>query len=181
MFLDINMPAISGIDFYKSLQHKPLLIFTTSYSEFALEGFELDAIDYLLKPFTINRFEKAVSKANQVYNLVNNSAGNQSKYLMLKIDYGMVKVLLSDILFIEGLDNYLKIHLQNQLPLVVRLTMKSLLEKLDENEFIRVHRSYIVPVDKIKSIKQKLIQIGDEEIPVGKNYEENIKVILNKN
>jgi len=181
LFLDINMPAMSGLDFYKSLLHKPMLIFTTSYSEYAVESYGLDAIDYLLKPFTLSRFEKAVCKANDVYKMIHNAvAAEQSRYLMLKADYGVVKIMLSDILFIEGLDNYLKIHLQGQSPAVVRLTMKALMEKLNEKEFIRVHRSYIIPVNRIESVKRKLITIAGEEIPVGKNYEDNLKVILNK-
>jgi len=182
LFLDINMPAMSGVDFYKSLRHKPMLIFTTSYSEYALESYELDAIDYLLKPFTLSRFEKAVSKANEMYNLVHNAiVPEQSKYLMLKVDYGVVKVVLTEILFIEGLDNYLKIHLQNQSPVVVRLTMKALTEKLNEKEFIRVHRSYIVPINRIESVKQKIITIAGEEIPVGKNYEDDVKAVFKSN
>jgi len=182
LFLDINMPAMSGIDFYKALQHKPMLIFTTSYSEYALESYELNAIDYLLKPFTIARFEKSIIKANEIYNLVNNATiSEQLKYVMFKVDYGMVKVLLADILFIEGLDNYLKIHLQNQQPLVVRLTMKVLIEKLNAKEFIRVHRSYIVPISRIESIKQKTISIAGEEIPIGKNYEEDTKLLFKNN
>lgn len=179
LFLDINMPAISGVDFYKSLQHKPMLIFTTSYSEYALESYDLNAIDYLLKPFTLSRFEKAVSKANEMYKLVHHATvSEQSKYLMLKADYGVVKVVLPDILFIEGLDNYLKIHLQNQSPVVVRLTLKALMEKLNDKEFIRVHRSYIVPLSRIESIKQKIISIAGEEIPIGKNYEDDIKAFF---
>lgn len=182
LFLDINMPAMSGIDFYKTLQHKPMLIFTTSYSEHALESYELNAIDYLLKPFTLARFEKSVIKVNEIYNLVNNATvTEQLKYVMFKVDYGMVKVLLADILFIEGLDNYLKIHLQNQQPLVVRLTMKALMEKLNKKEFIRVHRSYIVPVSRIEMIKQKIISIAGEEIPIGKNYEEDTKLLFRNN
>jgi DNA-binding LytR/AlgR family response regulator len=181
LFLDINMPAMSGMDFYKSLQHTPMLIFTTSYSEYALESYDLNAVDYLLKPFTPARFGKAVMKARHIYDLVHNATvAEESKYLMLKVDYGVVKVVLSDILFIEGLDNYLKIYLQNQSPLVVRFTMKSLAEKLNENEFIRVHRSYIVAVNRIDSIKHRIISISNEEIPVGKNYEEQLKVVLNK-
>lgn len=179
LFLDINMPAMSGVDFYKCLQHKPMLVFTTSYSEYALESYELDAVDYLLKPFTLQRFGKAVAKAYELYQLVHKATvGEQSKYLLLKIDYGMVKVILQDILFIEGLDNYLKIHLQNQQPLVARLTMKALLKKLPVKEFVRVHRSYIVPVNRIESIKQKIISIAGEEIPVGKNYEDDLKAVL---
>lgn len=179
LFLDINMPAISGVDFYKSLQHKPMLIFTTSYSEYALESYDLNAIDYLLKPFTLSRFEKAVSKANEMYKLVHHATvSEQSKYIMLKADYGVVKVVLPDILFIEGLDNYLKIYLQNQSPVVVRLTLKALMEKLNDKQFIRVHRSYIVPLSRIESIKQKIISIAGEEIPIGKNYEDDIKAFF---
>jgi DNA-binding LytR/AlgR family response regulator len=176
LFLDIKMPAISGVDFYRSLTHKPMLIFTTSFSEYALESYELDAVDYLLKPFTPDRFEKAVTKARDLYNLVHRATASEGlKYLMLKADYGVVKIMLDQILFIEGLDNYLKIHLQDQAPVVVRLTMKALLEKLNEKEFIRVHRSYIVPVNRIESVKQKIITIAGEEIPVGKLYEDDLK------
>jgi DNA-binding LytR/AlgR family response regulator len=182
LFLDINMPAINGVDLYKALKQKPMLIFTTSHSEYAIESYELDAIDYLLKPFTLSRFEKAVSKADKLYNHIHKATvGEQSKYLMLKVDYGIVKLVLTDILFIEGLDNYLKIHLESQPPLVVRLTLKSLMEKLNKEEFIRVHRSYIVPVNRMYFIKNKMISIKHEQIPIGKNYEHSLKTALNKN
>ena len=180
LFLDINMPAVSGIDFYRSLPYKPLLIFTTSYSEYAIESYELDTIDYLLKPFTLSRFERAVLKAQEQYNLVQKgTVAGQLKYLMLKVDYGVVKVLLADVLFIEGLDNYLKIHQQNASPIVVRMTLKALMEKLNDKEFIRVHRSYLIAVARIESIKQRLITVAGEEIPVGKNYEDALKEFLN--
>ena len=181
LLLDINMPSMSGIDFFRSLRDKPMLIFTTSYSEYALESYDLGAVDYLLKPFTLQRFEKAIQRANEIFTLVNQaSASEKAKFLMLKADYGMIKVVLADILFIEGLDNYLKIHLRSQQPVVIRLTMKSLMEKLNEKEFLRVHRSYIISVNHIESIKQKMISIAGEEIPIGKNYEENLKVLINK-
>lgn len=180
LFLDIKMPAMSGVEFYRSLTYKPMLIFTTSFSEYALESYELDAVDYLLKPFTPDRFEKAVIKARDLYNLKHNATTSEnSKHLMLKVDYGVVKVMLDQILFIEGLDNYLKIHLQDQAPVVVRLTMKALMEKLNEKEFIRVHRSYIVPLKRIESVKQKMITIAGEEIPVGKLYEEEVRLRFN--
>ena len=99
---------------------------------------------------------------------------------MLKADYGVIKVVLSDILFIEGLDNYLKIHLQGQSAIVVRMTLKALMEKLNQKEFIRVHRSYIVPINRIESVKQKMITVAGEEIPIGKNYEDNLRTILNQ-
>ena len=176
LFLDINMPSISGIDFFKSLTHKPMLIFTTSYSEYALSSYELGAVDYLLKPFTMERFKRAVERAYETYNLVfNASVAEQAKFLLLKADLGLVKVILSDVLFIEGLDNYLKIHLRNQAPVVVRLTMKALMEMLNEKEFLRVHRSYIVSIRQIETVKQKIITIAGEEIPVGKNYEDDLK------
>jgi len=179
LFLDINMPSISGIDFYKSLSYKPILIFTTSYSEYALESYSMDALDYLLKPFTLSRFEKAVTKAKDMYNLIQNATiSEQSNYLMLKADNGIVKIILNDILFIEGLDNYIKIHFVNASSIVVRLTLKALTDMLSKHQFVRVHRSYIVPISRIASIKQKMIAIGEEEIPIGKNYEEGLKMVL---
>jgi DNA-binding LytR/AlgR family response regulator len=180
LFLDIQMPAVSGLDFYRMLTHKPMLILTTSYSEYALESYDLNAIDYLLKPFTPARFERAVVNAKAQYDLVHRAAAEPARYLMLKADYGVMKVVLADILFIEGLDNYLKIHLQGQPPIVVRLTMKALLEKLHEKEFVRVHRSYIVPVHRIEAIRQRMITISGEEIPVGKNYEDNLRTVFNR-
>lgn len=181
LFLDINMPSMSGMEFYKSLQHKPMLIFTTSYSEYALESYDLGAIDYLLKPFTLDRFGKASSKAKEMYNLVNNaSIAEKEKYLMLKADYGVVKVILSEILFIEGLDNYLKIHLQNQQPVVIRMTMKTLQEKLPVKDFIRVHRSYIIPFSHIDAVRNKIITIANEEIPIGKSYEDDFLSLFQK-
>ena len=181
LFLDINMPAMSGIEFYKALPYKPMLIFTTSYSEYALESYEFDAVDYLLKPFSLQRFEKAAIKARDRYNLLHKSiVPEQLKYLMLKADYGVIKVMLPEIEFIEGLDNYLKIHLHKKPPVVVRMTMRALLDKLPPNEFVRVHRSYIVSVARIESIRQKIIQIGSEEIPVGKNYEDELKQLLDR-
>jgi DNA-binding LytR/AlgR family response regulator len=172
---------MSGIDFFKSLDHKPMLIFTTSYSEYALKSYDLGAVDYLLKPFTFERFRKAVERAHEIFDLkFNASISEKEKFLMLKADLGLVKVTLNDILFIEGLDNYLKIHLRNQPPVVVRLTMKALMEMLNENEFLRVHRSYIVSISHIESVKQKIITIGGEEIPVGKLYEDKLKALFNQ-
>lgn len=181
LFLDINMPNISGIDFYKSLPNKPMLIFTTSYSEYALESYELKAIDYLLKPFTLSRFNMAVSKAHEMYNLIHHAvAAPAAKYLAVKADYGLIKITLAEIVLIEGLDNYLKIYLKNQPPVVVRMTLKSLQEKLHANEFVRVHRSYIVPVSRIQSVKQRTVFMDGHQIPVGKNYEAELDRVFNQ-
>jgi DNA-binding LytR/AlgR family response regulator len=179
LFLDVNMPAISGLEFYKTLTNKPMLIFTTSYSEYAVDSYELNAIDYLLKPFSFARFEKAIFRVKEKYNLVHHAVVNETeKFLMLKMDYSMVKVILSKILFIEALDNYLKIHLDGQAPVIVRMTLKSLMEKLNETEFVRVHRSYIVSLKRIEFMRNKAVLIAGELIPVGQNYEEALKIAL---
>jgi DNA-binding LytR/AlgR family response regulator len=174
LFLDINMPALTGIEFYKSVPRQCMVIFTTSFSEYAVESYNLNAVDYLLKPYTFSRFYQAVEKARDRYKgLQREEDPEKEQYLVLKADYGLVKMALADILFIEGLDNYLKIHLQDQNPVVVRMTMKALLEKLPERHFIRVHRSYIVPFRRIESVRNKTIAVAGEEIPIGASYEEN--------
>lgn len=171
LLLDINMPAMSGMAFYKQLTHKPMLIFTTSYSEYALESYDLGAVDYLLKPFSLARFEMAMHRAYDKYKLLNNAVGAAKQHLMLKADYGLVKVAVNDILFVEALDNYLKIYLHNQPPAVVRMTLKNLHSQLPGQQFIQVHRSYIIPFNRIHSIRNKTITIAGKNIPVGKSYE----------
>ena len=151
LFLDIQMPDISGIDFYKSLAQSPMVIFTTAYSEYALEGFNLSAVDYLLKPFEFERFSEAVHKAQA---------------------YRLVKIHFKDILFIETMDDYLKIHVENGKPVLTLMNLKAMEEKLNPTEFCRVHRSYIVPVGKIAFVRNKMITINTFEIPIGNKYEE---------
>lgn len=172
LFLDINMPSVSGIDFFKSLQDKTMVIFTTAYSEYAVEGFNLNAVDYLLKPYTFERFTQAVTKARDFQQYMNET-GAALKHLVVKADYSLVKIDIANIQLIEGLDDYLKIHLANGKPIVVRMTMKAILEKLPEDNFIRVHRSYIVPLNKIENVRNKNITIAGQEIPIGNSYEEN--------
>lgn len=175
LLLDINMPAISGLEFYKQLQViKPKLIFTTSYSEYALDGFDVGAIDYLLKPFNFERFNKAIQRVIDNPSL-QKTKQVQDDFILLKSDYTIIKVVLSEILFIEGLDNYLKIYFQNKPAVVVRMTLKNLLEILPVSDFVRVHRSYIIGKNHIQSIKPKIIFIGEEGIPISKNYEEDVK------
>ena len=174
IFLDINMPAISGIEFYKKLQKKTMVIFTTAYSEYALEGFNLDAVDYLLKPFEFSRFAKAVEKARDYHTYLYTKENSNARYLFVKVDYSIVKVELQDILYIEGLDNYLKIHFEDNRSLLVRMSMKGISEKLPEKEFIRVHRSFIVPFSKVSSIRNKTKYLKKMEIPVGTNYVDTV-------
>jgi len=180
LFLDINMPSISGLDFKKKLKFQTMVIFTTAYSEFALEGFNLNAVDYLLKPFTSERFLQAAEKAKAYYQFLHQNVMAKPDYINIRIDYALVKVFLADILFIEGLDDYLKIHLSKTKPLVSRMTMKAILEKLPQSDFVRVHRSYIVPVTKIQTVRNKLIFIGEEEIPIGTSYESRFYEIFGK-
>jgi len=169
LFLDINMPAISGIDFYRSLPEKCMVIFTTAYAEYAVEGFNLQAIDYLLKPFTFERFQQAVTKAREYHRFLNQS--EPSRYIYIRADYSVYKIDVADIMFVEGLDDYLKIHLHQSKPIVARLTMKSLMQQLPAEDFIRVHRSFIVPFSRIESVRNKIILLADEEIPIGASYE----------
>lgn len=179
IFLDINMPSVLGIDFYKSISQKAMVIFTTAYSQYAVEGFNLNAVDYLLKPFTYDRFLQAVQKAKDSleYSQHKQSAGTQ--YIFIRADYSQVKINLTDILFIESLDDYLKIRLQNQKPLVARITMKSILKLLPPENFIRVHRSYIISLRHVQNIRNKTVTIAGEAIPVGSSYEENLLKCFN--
>jgi len=178
LFLDINMPSISGLDFYKKLPHKTMVIFTTAYSEFAVEGFTLSATDYLLKPISLDRFQQAVKKAHSQWKLQNQNIEQQ--HLFIRADYSLIKILFSDILYIEGLDDYLKIHIQNQKTLVARMTLKSILQKLPETEFVRVHRSFIIPISKIERIRNKIIHIEQAEIPISVSYEEAFFALLDQ-
>lgn len=164
IFLDINMPSISGIDLYKSLKKEIPVIFTTAYSEYAVDGFDLNASDYLLKPFTYERFCKAIKKVEKELSAQNN--GNTNAFFSIRADYALHKIPLEKLLYFEGYDDYVKIHIQDQKTLVARVTMKSIMEKLDEKKFCRVHRSFIVALDKIQKVKSKSLFINDVEIPV---------------
>lgn len=171
LFLDINMPSVNGIEFYKQMKQNIMVIFTTAYTEYAVEGFNLNAVDYILKPFTLERFLLAVNKANDFYNYQTQKE-NTSQYLFIRADYSLLKINMAHIMYIEGLDDYLKIHLENQKTVVTRLTMKALLEKLPAKQFIRVHRSFIIPLERIESVRNKNILISGKEIPIGNSYEE---------
>jgi DNA-binding LytR/AlgR family response regulator len=176
IFLDINMPSISGVEFARRIPQQSMVIFTTSYTEYAVESYSLNAVDYLLKPYTFARFQQAIEKAEAVQRFQQNE---RQQYLILRVDYSLIRIALPDILFIEGLDNYLKVHVRNQSPIVVRMTMKALQEKLPDNEFVRVHRSYIVAIGKISSIRNKMIFIGEEEIPLGTSHEKAFYALFN--
>ena len=186
LFLDIQMPDITGIQFLKSLQNRPLVIFTTAYEKYALEGFDLDVIDYLLKPFSFDRFLKAVTKARDYLHLkeaateTTSDARPTADFIFVKADYKLVKIDFREILYIEGLKDYIKIYCGGK-PVLTLMSLKSLEEKLPPEDFVRVHRSYIVAVKKIQFIQRNFIHIGDKEIPISDNYKEQLLVIINQN
>ena len=173
LFLDIRMPAVSGFQFRRQVPQEMMVIFTTAYSEYAVEGFSVNAVDYLLKPYTFERFLQAVNKAGDFYKFYHHHESAIQNYMFIRADYSLVKVMLEDIDYIEGLDDYLKIHLLGRKPVVARMTMKGMLEKLPAKDFIRVHRSFIIPLARIEKVRNKTIYIGEKTIPVGNSYEKS--------
>jgi DNA-binding LytR/AlgR family response regulator len=178
LFLDIQMPDINGIEFSKIITKEIAVIFTSAFSEYAVEGFNVDAIDYLLKPIEYDRFLKSVYKAKEYIDYINNQE-IQEGYIFVKSDYQMVKINLKDILYIEGLDDYIKIHLP-QKPVLTLMTLKTISQKLPPREFMRVHRSYIVPVSKIENVSKSKIKIAGREIPIGVSYSESFFAAMDK-
>lgn len=174
VFLDINLPRLSGISFLKSLSRPPLVIFTTAYPEFAVEGFELDAVDYLVKPFSFERFLKAVNKAfEKLERKERGGALAPATSIFIKADKKVYKVNLADILYIEALDDYVKV-VTTQTHYLVHDTLKSLQEELPADQFMRVHKSYIIAGNKIVFIEGNYVKIGDRDIPIGASYREEV-------
>ena len=171
LFLDIKMPDISGIDFFKSLATKPEVIFTTAYSEFAIDGFELNAIDYLLKPVSFEKFLSACNRVKEYMELKNNRTIRDKDYFFINASHKLHKVFYDDILYFEGFKDYTKIHLASSpAPLIILHNLKYFEDLLDQNEFIRIHRSYIVSIRKVVTASRKSVTINLKEIPVSDNY-----------
>ena len=173
VFCDINMPDLNGMDFVKSLAAPPLIVFTTAYSEYAVEGFKVNAVDYLLKPFGLQDFIRAANRLkDRLSPQIGNVEGEESD-IFVKTDYRMVKVSIQDIRYVEGMSEYLKLHLDSQpKPIITLLAMKALEEKLPPN-FMRIHRSYIVNLDKIQEVnKNRVIMDSDTSLPIGDSYRE---------
>ncbi len=184
IFLDIQMPDLSGMQMYKSLKNKPQVIFTTAYSDYAIEGFDVDATDYLLKPTTYERFMKAVVKAFDIYSKINSDIEfrgkqNSTEFLFVKDGTKTINVRLSDVLYMEGMKDYIRIHTSDR-TITTLMSMQLMMEKLDPEIFIRVHRSYIVSISNIDTIQRNRIIIGDKWIPVGDFYKENFRELINK-
>jgi two-component system, LytTR family, response regulator len=170
VFLDVQMPGILGTEFRKKIPKDILVVFTTAYSNYAVEGYELDVVDFLLKPYSIDRFKQSCDKANTVYQQLNQKPTEEKPFLYLRADYSLIKVPLDDLLYVEGLEDYCKFHFDNDPPMVFRITMKSLMDKLPNNLFIRVHRSYIVHIDKVEKARGNTIYLPNKEIPIGRLY-----------
>lgn len=170
IFCDIQMPAMTGINLVKSLKQKTMVIFTTAFSEYAAVSYELNAIDYLLKPINLKRFTQAITKAQEYFDYIHKKDESPDKYIFIRADFSLVKIPLADILYIEGLADYLKIHIKDRKTIVARMPMKDMMEKLNPADFIRVHRSFILPFSKIEAVRGTTLFIGDKEFPIGRTY-----------
>lgn len=172
IFIDIQMPDLTGIEFIKSLEKRPMIIFTTAYDEYAMQGFELDVVDYLLKPIPFDRFLKASNKALKFYEM-SNPLPQKEQHLFVKVNYQNVKIAFENILYIEGLKDYVKIYTTKEMQMT-RLNLKGIQDKLPEDQFIRVHRSFIVGLSKISAFQKGQIFIEKKLIPVGETYKSQL-------
>jgi len=184
VFLDIQMPGLTGLQFIQSIPQKPMFILVTAYEKYALEGFNLDVIDYLLKPVPLDRFMKACNKAME-YHLLKTKNENGGKtvidYLFVNVDYSLLKIVYADIMWIEGLKDYVKIHLRSSSkPVVTRMTMKSIEDILPSAKFVRIHKSYIVAIAYVTAARKNSVFIGAVEIPVSDSYSGTLAMITGK-
>ena len=181
IFLDIQMPGLSGLEFIRTLQNPPMVIFVTAYKDHAFDGFDLNAVDYLLKPVSFQRFLKACNKAYDLFNLKNEHEQKEGQldYFFANVEYNLIKVSIPEILYAEGMKDYIKIFISSSpKPIITKMSIKALEEKLEQRRFARVHKSYIVAADKITAIKRDLIYIGTIELPLSANYKAGLEAML---
>jgi DNA-binding LytR/AlgR family response regulator len=177
VFLDIQMPGLTGLQLLQSLSVRPMVILITAYEKYALEGYNLDVIDYLVKPVPFERFLKACNKAIDYYRLKKNvptETHSWPEYFFVNAEYGLIKIVFSEIRMIEGLKDYLKIHLGETKPLVIRMSMKSIEEKLPPGKFFRIHKSYIIALSNITAIRRNSVFLGQLELPLGDLYKDDL-------
>jgi DNA-binding LytR/AlgR family response regulator len=181
MFLDIQMPGITGLNFLKSIKNPPKVIFTTAYMEYAVEAFELEAVDYLLKPITLERFIKAVQKVSQKKEAFAESAikGNENNYIFLKVEKRLVKIDHPDIIYAESLGDYIKVYTATQIY-TTYLTMSKLEALLPANKFVRIHRSSIINLDHIQYLEGNFVRINNNDLPIGVTYKDSLVQKLKK-
>jgi two-component system, LytTR family, response regulator len=189
LFIDIQMPGVTGLQFIQSLPKRPMVIIITAYKKFAPEGFDLDVVDYLVKPVGLDRFMKACNKAQELYDLrhaaVTTPAGtaspNTAEFFFVNVDYSLVKVLFADIIWVEGSGDYVKIHLKSSpKPLLVRTSAKTLESELPQDKFLRIHKSYIVAVASITAVRKNSVFIGELELSVGETYRETLRQLTGR-
>jgi DNA-binding LytR/AlgR family response regulator len=185
IFLDIQMPGLTGLQFIQSLSVKPMIILITAYEKYALEGFNLDVIDYLVKPVSFDRFLKACNKAWEFNRLMNQPATQPNAelksdpgYFFVNAEYSLVKVVTDDIVMIEGLKDYIKIHLSSGRPLVVRMPMKTIESMLPPSKFVRIHKSYVVSISHISSIRKSSVFLGEQELPLSDSYKDALMHLI---
>ena len=185
MFCDINLPELNGLDLVKSLDNPPMVVFTTAYSEYAVEGFQLEAIDYLLKPFGFDDMKRAADKLKKRYDALRTlqevSQIDEDDAIFLKTDYKIVRINISHIRYVEAMSEYLRIYLTDYpRPIIVLLSMKKMEERLPSRSFMRVHRSYIINLKMIQEISKNRILLGDDiEVPIGDSYREQFNAYIN--
>lgn len=185
IFLDIQMPGLTGLQFIQSITQKPMFILITAYEKYALQGFNLDVVDYLLKPVALERFIKACNKAKDLYDLrmrqKEHTGDAEPDYFFINVDYSLMKLVYADIMYIEGLKDYMKIYLHSSTkPVIARMSMKAMEEQLPAAKFMRVHKSYIVSKNFITAIRKNNIFIEKIEIPVGDTYKDSLLEITGK-
>jgi DNA-binding LytR/AlgR family response regulator len=185
MFLDIQMPGLTGLQFIKSMAEKPLIILITAYEKYALEGFNLDVVDYLVKPVALDRFIKACNKAHELFQLrgrdKDSAPAADPGYFFVNVDYSLLKVDTDDIVWVEGLRDYIRIHLQSSTkPIITRMSMKSIEEQLPPARFIRTHKSYLVAIRHITSIRKNSVFIAGKELPVGELYRDAVSALTGR-
>ena len=180
VFLDFQLPGFSAAKFIAELPQNMLVIGLSATGKYAQDGFELQILDYLVKPIEFERFHQAVKKAQEFSQFMVKQDISVAKTIYIRADYSLKKINVRDILYIEALDDYLKVHMLNQKTIVAKMTMKAILEKLNADEFVRVHRSFIVPVNRINLIRKKMISIDGVKIPIGLSYEKEIMKKINQ-
>src|SRR5262245_32963516 len=185
IFLDIQMPGLTGLQFIQSMTEKPMIILITAYEKYALEGFNLDVLDYLVKPVSLERFVKACNKAWELHQLRSKPTETSDKrltdYIFVNADYSLLKVVMDDIMWVEGLKDYIKIHLKSSSKAVItRMTMKSIEDMLPPSRFIRIHKSYIAAMSFITSVRKSSVMIGPVELPVSETYQDGLIKLTGK-
>jgi DNA-binding LytR/AlgR family response regulator len=178
IFLDIQMPGLTGLQFIQSMTEKPMIILITAYEKYALEGFNLNVTDYLVKPVSLDRFVKACNKAKELYELknrTNKDGPSNPDYFFVNVDYSLLKINFNDIRYIEGLKDYIKIHLKSSpRAIITRMAMKAIEEELPVAKFLRIHKSYIVSLEHITAIRKNSVFLDEMELPVGENFREAV-------